>query len=55
MNLTMDPLRVVEMGIPRLCRVSYTQLSRPTVVKVGYGPVIAKMVICTVNLLLSAL
>ena len=35
--------------------LSHPQWSCPTVVKVGYGPLAAKMVIFTVNLLLSAL
>ena len=35
--------------------LSYTQWPCLTVLKVGCGPVPAKMVICTVNLLLSAL
>ena len=56
MNLPTDPSTVVEMGIPSMCRVhSYPQWSCPTGVKVGYGPVPTKMVICTVNLLISAL
>ena len=49
MNLPMDPLSVAEMGTPWLCRVSLVPL------RVGYGTGYVKMVICTVNLLLSAL
>ena len=54
-NLPMDPLRVVEMATP-LRRMNLVTLRlTPMGVKVGYGPTSVKMVICPVNLLLSAL